>query len=246
MADYDSFQYGGVVYPLTSSTSNSLLKDADPALYWTLQYFEGVLETHLKPRLIAQAALCGAAINNAVESAIGFDPGPFLYEHQGIRFPLLALYRTQTTYGDRTVVWENMTSLWECVYVLPSLNWAQAEKLLPCLHAVEHILTNRTSQGWDNTVLSGAEVFDYEHAGIEKITFREGRYGRFEEVQGIRYHAWFSTIEVAERVMPYAGEIDSLAGVDLHVNVHDAATVTTVEDVAEIDTDVTVPEEGSD
>ena len=49
----DQFGYGGAVYPLTSSTTNSLLRDADPALFYVLEFLSWGLGHYLDARITA-------------------------------------------------------------------------------------------------------------------------------------------------------------------------------------------------
>lgn len=241
MTDYDYFQFGGVQYPLTASTTNSLVRDADPALYWSLLYWTSVLTTHLQDRLLAEVTGGLAPITAAVKTAIHYDPGPYLLDHPENLFPLLAAYRKTARFADRTVTWEHEVAEWEVAYVFPCLNWQAAKKLTPFLHAVGQVLVNRTSQGFDPGYSSGTQVFGYLKAYVEEIGFTGSRYGTFQDGNGLVYPAWFGTCQVKERVVPRAGDLEAFEGVDAHIDVRDASTLTTVDDVASVSYEALFP-----
>ena len=120
MADFGTFQYGGVSYPLTSSTANSLLRDADPSLYFALDYFASVISTHVGTRLIAESAGFPSPITKAVMQVAPMDPAPYLLQQQ-FQFPLLVAYRVKDSYGRRTVTWQEDVGEWQVAYILPPL-----------------------------------------------------------------------------------------------------------------------------
>jgi hypothetical protein len=243
LADYDAFKFGGVSYPLTASTSNTLLRDADPSLYWALQYWSNILQTYIGARLTAQAALPKVNLTlAAVRSTAHYDPGPFLLEHPENTFPILAAYRMRTRITERTVTWLHEESEWGVQYILPCLNWIQSKELLPILHAAGHVLVNRTEQGFDPGYTSGAKVWSSTHAGLESIAFTEYSFGRHEDANGLYYHAFMGQCLVKERVSPAAGDLEALAGIDVNEQIKD---VTTMDAVVEFDTDVEPPEPGA-
>ena len=71
--------FGGAAYntgnpyarPLTSSTANTLLRDADPAVYYALEFFAQVIRTHIGTRLLAEAT----AAEGYIVAAVGEEPG---------------------------------------------------------------------------------------------------------------------------------------------------------------------------
>jgi hypothetical protein len=245
MADWEKFKYGGVSYPLVAATTNSLLRDADPALYWATEYISFSLTRHLGGRLAAEATKAGAAIPSMVAHAGNVDPGPFILQSNArARFPYLAIYRRQEQFSEHTSVWEKEVSQWECAYVLPPLNWDQAEKLLPILHAVGQVVGLAIRQGHDPNFQSDAKVWDANHAGLMAIGLTAARYGRYPDAQGLLYHAWLGTIECRERVHAATGNFQSFAGADVAIDVKDDPTDTTVANVVEFDSDVDPPPTG--
>src|SRR4051812_49159533 len=100
MSDYQGFLHGNVEYPLdlSATTTYSLLRDADPCVYYALEFFASVITTHLGARLLEEATAVGMTrITAAVAETIPLDPDPYLAEGH-YRFPLLAVYRKQRTY----------------------------------------------------------------------------------------------------------------------------------------------------
>ena len=93
MADFGTFQYGGTAYPLTASTANSLLRDADPSLYYALDYFAAMITQHVGARLIAESAGFSSPITAAVVQVAPMDPAPYLLQQQ-FKFPLLSVSRS--------------------------------------------------------------------------------------------------------------------------------------------------------
>lgn len=114
MADsYGRFSHGSVSFPLPVSTTNGLLRDADPALYYALEFFASAINAHLTTRLAAEASAIGySSITAAVKTSLPYHPGPFLTESQ-TAFPILALYRKTERHTERTLAWR-MTDSVQC------------------------------------------------------------------------------------------------------------------------------------
>lgn len=239
MANEESvFKWGGIDFPLTAATTNSLLRDADPALYWALLFWQSVLNTHLQARLLAQVALMtGIPITAAVKDTAHFDPGPYLLDNPEIRFPLLAAYRVDGVFEERTVTWDHEVSNWEVAYVLPVLHWQGARSLLPILNAVGKVLVNRTNQAHDPAYGSGVNVWGSTRAYVESIDFTGYRRMTYSDGESMTFEAWIGRCRVKERVMPpVAGTYDDMSDVD--TNLDNAATgETTVSNVVQTRTD---------
>jgi hypothetical protein len=220
MADYDAFQHGGVVYPLTASTTNTLLKDADPALHKALDYLAAMLHYHVGARLQAQAALEGLAITNAVRQQLHVEPAPFLYADQ-LTFPTLAIYRKSEEYEEKTISYEHDTSEWEFAYLLPPLTPLQITKLQPILRSAAQAIRHAVHQGWHPSYNSGEKV--WSTAGIQTIRVTGVKYGGYEPLQEIPtyYRAIVGTMSVIERTMPYEQGFDVFNGADVVVDAED-------------------------
>ena len=217
MSDPTVWRYGQVSFPLPSSTANSLLQDADPAIYWTLQYFQSVITSYTETRLLAQCALSPAiAIPKAVMYAVPYDPAPYLTELQA-KFPLLAVYRVSDKFEDKTIAWIHRMSTWRVQYILPPLNAGQMERVgAPHLAAVGMVLHNRIEEIQDANFQSDTLV--WQNAGIESIWLGQGTFGRYEGGQGLTFPSWSCTIDVKERLSYQAGQLQSFGGVDVTVD----------------------------
>jgi len=202
MSDYEAFRHGGVTYPLPASTASSLLRDADPALYFALEYLSAVLQLHLGARLTAQAALEGLTIASAVAQKLHSEPAPFLYADQ-LRFPTLAIYRKNETYTDKAVSFAHDAGEWEYAYILPPLTPRQIDKLGPILRSAAQIVRHAVDQGWHPAYNSGQKV--WTDAGVSSIRVVGVRYGGYEPIAEIStyYRAIVGTMQVVEREMPY-------------------------------------------
>lgn len=197
---YGTFNHGGATYPLTSDLSNTLLRDADPAVYYALEYFEQLIRTHIEPRLLAQVAQCGvSSITKAVAAKIPYDPRPWLQEVQ-VPLPLLSVYRVASKYGVAASSWMRNQATWQVCYSLPALTAAQMEQIGPVLHAIESVLLNRIENMGDPTYRSGAEV--WELAGIEEISLDSASFGTLVAGSNILLPTWIGTLTVRERDMP--------------------------------------------
>lgn len=241
MADYQKFKWGNVTFPLAAATTNTLLQDADPALYHALAYWKAVLIYHLGSRLVAEATLVNLPITTAVADTIHFDPGPFLLDHAEVRFPLLAAYRVSSNTNDRTVTWEHTEAEWDVAYVLPTRHWGGMRRVQPIFHAVELVLTNRTTQGFDPSYLSGAKVWGTSYAGIERIGFIRSSYGRYEDAQGITYDSLVMRALVKEIVRPATGDLGTIDGMSVNEQIVDG---TTLDSAVLANTDDLPPEPG--
>lgn len=232
--DFTKFKHGGTLFPLASAITNGLLKDADPGLYYALDFFTTVIRTHLSTRLVAEAADIGhTGITSAVMMAVPYSPEPFLTEEQ-LRFPLLAVYRKSDTFNDRTLAWRLSTGEWGLDYVLPPLTAAQAERLLPALNAVRVILENRTDLGFDASWNASAKVWQGSYANFEKIDMASSAVQVWQIGDSLPFHALACTFTVRERQMPAAGAFETLTRVDGDVALSDS---TASENIAQVQTD---------
>lgn len=182
MPQVSRWKVGGVEYPLTSTTTNALLRDADPALHFAIELFTSVLNTYVKPRLLAQAALENLNFPSAVEKSLHFEPTPFLLSDQLV-FPLFCLYRTEEQWSELTGAHDKNTSTWEWAYVLPPMTPRQIEQLHPILRTVAVTISTFAQQSFDPDYESGATLRDL--AGIQRMTAGPVRYGNFEAVEGV-------------------------------------------------------------
>lgn len=186
LADYGYYGVGAALYPLPTSTAFTPLHDADPALYYALDFWAAMIGTYVGPRLLVEAASSGVVVGGSFSAAVvqqyPYDIGPVLLTNQ-LQFPLLACWRTSTQYLKKSAVYYDDTGKFSVAYVMPPLNAGQSERLFPFLRSIEATLRNRTDLGWDpNYIPPGGSAaqpgpFSSSFAYIEEIGFTEGNYG---------------------------------------------------------------------
>ena len=221
MPDYAGFQHGGTTFPVTESLTNSFLRDADPAVFYALEYYKAVIETHIGDRLLAEASAVGAVqVAKAVEQTLPLNPEPFLLE-QHIKFPLLALYRRNGTWrmvGQRRAINETV----ELAYVLPPMQAGEAERLMPVLKAVTAIIDNRTEQGFDPTYTptdgsAGDVVWSANFAGMMTVEVQRVEYGDYQPTETLFFPAVVIQVQMTERADTAATDFVTFDGGDVTV-----------------------------
>lgn len=239
MTDYGSFKYGNVQYPLPASGSGlggvgaSLLRDADPALFYLLEFCESILRTHLESRFTYEATACGAQhIGSIVSETLPLDPVPFLTE-QHIKPPLLAAYRK-----SGKPIWIGSTKHSvddiELVYVLPTLQAGEAERLLPILRAVAAVLDNRIEQGFDpaytpTSPTGTAGESWWKRAGVVKAGVMGVSYGEYAGANGLFFPAVTMNIEMTERSDFALDTYDELDRVDADIDIDTVTEVVQIQ-----------------
>lgn len=227
MSDYGNFLYGAAKFPIPTNGTGpggngaSFLRDADAPLYYVLEYYQFVIEKHVGPRLMAEAAVAGAdQIERAVAETLPLNPEPYLIENQ-VKFPLLAAYR-KTAKFEWVGSNKHMVDDIEVVYVLPALQAGQAERLMPALHAIVATIDNRTEQGFDPDYTptcptgSAGDPF-WQAAGLSAASVKAVAYGGYAPAEGVYFPAVTLTIELKERSNPDLDAFEMLG--DTHINV---------------------------
>lgn len=240
----DDFYYGGVTFPLTSSTANSLLRDADPAVYYALEYFAQVITTHIGPRLLAEATVAGATdITSAVAESMPIDPAQFLTEEH-FRFPLLALNRESTTFKYLTKRRQAIHKL-KLSYVLPPLKPGQAERLLPTLHAVGLLIDQKATDGKDAsytptapTGTAGEFVWSGTRAAVARVEVKDATIGAYQISNDLFFPALVMTLEMWELADADTTGYDDYQGADVDVRLRQDAdgTILDLPEVVETNT----------
>ncbi len=224
MTDDASFKSGGSSFPLDDSTANSLLRDADPAIFYGLEFFKSILETHLSDRWLAElTASSSEQITSIVGDTLPLNPEAYLSEEH-ITFPLLALYRKSSTFrflGHRKLSTDEL----DCVYVLPPLHAAEAEKLLPILRAVTAVIDNRTELGWDPgytpsspTGTAGEQVWAAARAGLARVEVMSAQYGGYAPSPDVFFPAVIIPMRMEERSDPDLTELATFDGLDAAID----------------------------
>lgn len=239
MTDYASVRAGGASYPLSSAITNALLKDADPVVYYALDFFKSVLETNLGARIAAEATAAGvSAISAAVASTLPTDPAPFLLGEE-FQFPLLAIHRKETTISEHTICYTRAVCDAQVFYVLPPVTAGQAERLMPTLKAVRDILWLRTELGFDPAytppgAAAGASVWTL--SGLDRILFTGDQYGAFDPGGEMFFPTWMGKLRIVERSSAVAADYEAYAGADVALDFVDPGDGTTLSDVVNIAT----------
>ena len=217
MTDWSSFKHGAVTYPLTASTANPLLQDADPSLYQASAFLVAMVEYFVAARFKAQAALVGLAPPTAIRRVINEDPSPFLTADQS-QYPLFALYRDSETQNEHTVEWEKSIAQWKFAYVLGALNPRQQDQLNPILHSVARVIGRAVSKGWHPSYQGGAPI--WTQAGIQRAWLGTVNYSGFERVDTLNdyYRAVTGSITVWERDFPVPGDFQAFGGADIAID----------------------------
>jgi hypothetical protein len=145
-----SWTHGAVRFPLPTGTGNTLLQDADPTVFYLLDFFTWCFRQYLGARLLEAAA--GAELAGITDAVLGqgsFDPYPHLQETQ-MPFPMLAVYRTTSDFVDRTVSKRQDTSTLILAYVLPPMAGSQLEQVGPILHAAKGLVNRKCVERQDD------------------------------------------------------------------------------------------------
>lgn len=222
-AELSSFTVGGVTFPLATGTGNALLRDADPALYFALAFWQAMLVQHAGPRLVAEFTAAGIVdakgepLTGPVATVVPYDPGPYLGETQ-FAFPLLAAFRKASRTKWFAAGFEHETTDVAVLYILPPLDSAQAEKILPILGAIYKVLRARTSQQFDPGYTppggSGPQPGPWTagFANLESVAFTKCSHGMMPGAGTLVFPALLAECELVERdnvntvgMVPYEG-----------------------------------------
>lgn len=212
-----AFKFGAASFPLVTATTNSLLQDADPAIYNALALLSSALNTYFGGRLLAQAAQNGLFLPSAVVQTASIEPEPSLLADQ-FKFPLLALYRVKDVWDEHTIAYDKSSSIWEFAYLLPPLTPLQAKSIQPILRAASVTLRRVIHRGTDPAYNNGEPV--WHNAGIQKARLVECTYGGWAKIDQLDqfYRALTGTIAVLEREMPITSEFDDFNGADVEID----------------------------
>jgi hypothetical protein len=180
LADWNQFQVGAVVQPLTTTSGNTLLRDADPSLFYALDFWQYVINTYPGPRLLQAATAARASgINVPIASAVAqvypYEPSSEFLENQ-IQFPALFAYRTRAHSEQWTAAFDHDVVEVQVVYVLPPLDAAGYERILPIFPAVAQALRYKTMEAWDPGYTPpggtlGAQFDEPAFANLQEIGF---------------------------------------------------------------------------
>lgn len=238
--EYSRIKFGGLITPLTASTANEILQDADPSIFYMCDFLKAMINTHLGTRLAAQALKAGIqGFASAVGEVVPMDPAPFLTQNQ-FKFPLLAIYRTQdveTEHSRFHVVSDCQVTV---QYIMPPIVAGHMRIVGPILSAVRSVMLARIEQGQDPTYTPpGGALGDsaWNASGLMAIGLQSSKFGGYSDGEKLYFPTWTGTVLLREQTEFLSSDYDTFAGSDLHENLVDPATHTTVNDVVVIATD---------
>lgn len=249
MTDYATFQTANAVFPLTNTSGNTLLQDADPALYHALAFWSAMIQQHVGTRLVAAmtaagVSTAGGSITSAVMAQYPYDVTDYMVESQVV-FPCLAAFRRSTSTRKLAADYEDDTTKLSLMYVLPPLTAAQAEQVFPILGAVYKVLRNRTTAGWDPsyTPPGGASVtpgpWSAAYANIEEIGITSAEFGKLPGEGNLIFPTLLCDAYVIERDN-YVADATSgnvkYAGGDIAVSLVNPADGTSIANVVQTST----------
>ncbi len=220
MTELGQFVHGGASFPLPTGTGTSPLHDADPSLYWVLEYFASVLQTYMGARLVAEAAACGRPdITAAVVYKLPYDPITVIQEQAFGKFPLLAVWRMSDKNTWPVIGRMQSNDAWKVAYVLPPLTGGQRERLQPFLKAAKQILLNRIENMLDPFFQNGVEI--WKLAGLTEINLTGGQTGHYQlsTDQKMVLPSWIGDLTVSERDedLPEAATGGPFGGADITI-----------------------------
>jgi hypothetical protein len=200
-----AFAIGKTLYPLAPSTANSLLADGDQPIYWLLQYFASELQTYLGARWTAEMARAGLSTVLPHPVGMKFPNNPFPYlQDTGAKFPILAIYRVDGVFLEKTASFEREQSNLEIAWVLPPLTMSQMEIVGPFLKNVMDVIQDRSEIAGDPNFMDGYNWGDA--AGFDWLQM--GEYQRMmipHTKTNLPMESVVFQLKMRMRNMPYAG-----------------------------------------
>jgi len=199
-----TFAIAGAVYPLVAPGTNTILQDADPAVYFATLFFVQMLKTHLGARWSTECIAANRAdlAPNIVLSTSSFEPYSHLQELQA-QLPLLAVYRVSAKSGDTSIQRTNIRSTWKIDWILPPLTAAQMLRLSPFLKAVFDVMSTRATDQSDKSYAGG--VSPWTQANVQAVGFEDYQLGNIQTATNITFPVMSSTFTCVARREAVAG-----------------------------------------
>jgi len=135
-----SFSHGAVKFPLLVGTGQTLLRQVDPTIFFLIDFFRWAIRHYAGEKFVSAAQNAGLTdIDDAVRATSAMDPVPYLLQSH-MRFPFLAVYRTDAEFEERTMTRRQDASTIVVAYVLPPMVPSQAEQVAPITKAIASII----------------------------------------------------------------------------------------------------------
>jgi hypothetical protein len=126
-----------------------LLRDADPARFYAVDFLVWTLQFNFGNRLASEGDRAAIAIPQAVQSVGLADPIPFMSTSSSeFSFPLLAVYRRKSKSDYVTTTYHYREQEWEIRYVLPGMGYEAASRLIPIFEAAQASVDEMVSHGY--------------------------------------------------------------------------------------------------
>jgi hypothetical protein len=224
---YAQQKVGGVLTPLSTSGTNSLLQDADPVLFYGLDFWASMIRLYEGDRFAQAVATAGikSVDGSVMQDAVGQTyPWPPELEKEAtqFRFPLLAGYWKDAKSRWISASYEDDRTTFDLLYILPPLSATQAEKILPLFKAIYGTLRKATTMGFDPNYYppggtAGQQPWALVYAGVEEIGLEQAHYGTWNIGGNLKFP--FLHIEgFAIERDNYVPSTYQLAGVDTEVD----------------------------
>ena len=150
-----NFEVGAVIQPLDPALGLSMVQQVDPTIFFALDFWAWVIRNYPGQGLLLDALTKSGVrdanrqpLSDAVAQAYSDDPVPYLGSTY-LRFPCLAVYRKETEYMKHSAGYYSDKTKFDLIYILPALDAAQANNVLPILTAVEKAIRQKTVQSFD-------------------------------------------------------------------------------------------------
>lgn len=215
MTDFDSYQFGGVVYPLPSQTAGTSLRAVcDPALDKLIEFLAFSIDLKLGTALKDAVAAGNPPIAFNVKKTLGVDPIANVAKSEQVSFPLFCIWRDKSSMSQRTLNWRQDIHKMGWAYMLPPMTLEQADKFSHVLHAVVTIVNESLNQGFDPAYNSGERVVGGNLIVSARCT--EARYEpyRLGDLTESHFHSVFGDLEVTEQGEPYTTGLTPITGID--------------------------------
>lgn len=158
--DYTEFQVGGNQYPLPTTANTKAY--ADPTIRLLLDFCESVLNTYLGAFWASLQANQNTGITAdmpLIATKLTYDPFAF-FASSNYKFPLLAVFRNESTKTEKTFTWYVWQSKIELNYILPPLSASQYNNMRDVFRAVRDVIADRLALRWDPSYQDGYTVID--------------------------------------------------------------------------------------
>lgn len=213
------FKVGSVQSPINDDPGLlelQAVKDLDPALWHLLYFYYQSIHRHLGDRWNNEVNELGLQHleDGVIAQVIPYDPLPVSQE-SGYVFPLMAAYRSEEEYLDKTFSFYQIRAKVDLLYILPPISSPdQSQRLKPFLTQIARTIVDRTSQGFDTQIENGKQW--WTDSGIQAIGCVKSNYVNISDTNMI-FPALLMELYIEERQEPDLRNYDELQGIDGYI-----------------------------